>query len=369
MEQSQAKDDVLIIGAGVFGLSMAYELSLRGHHNITVLDRALPPVPDGSSVDISRIIRYDYNDRFYSKLAREAVETWKSSDLFKPFYHGTGLVLTSELESDPYLEKNKAVLTSQSQPFSTFSNISELKRLKPALQDIETPFSGYINPNAGWADAAGAINALAKRCSEKGVSFMTGSRGTITGIKVNDKSQVVGVNVLSGSFLPASRVILATGAWTSRYLNLDHAIIGSAQPIGFIQLTQDEAQKLMDIPVVINKTNGVFIFPPTPDTHVLKVAYHGHGYETETSNDGERQRIISAPKRDSNNAQSRFLPEDASEYLRYGLRQLVPSIAEKPWSKTRMCWYTETPTGDFIGDFHDSISGLFIATGGSGQYV
>lgn len=35
---------IVIVGAGVFGLSTAYELSQRGFKNIIVLDRHVPPV-------------------------------------------------------------------------------------------------------------------------------------------------------------------------------------------------------------------------------------------------------------------------------------------------------------------------------------
>lgn len=39
------KDDrIVIIGAGIFGLSTACELAREGYHNIVVLDRHLPPV-------------------------------------------------------------------------------------------------------------------------------------------------------------------------------------------------------------------------------------------------------------------------------------------------------------------------------------
>lgn len=63
------------------------------------------------------------------------------------------------------------------------------------------------------------------------------------------------------------------------------------------------------------------------------------------------------------------MPEDAQEGLRDGLRDLVPEFAERPWSRLRLCWYSDTPEGDFIVDKHPQIPGLFIATGGSGQYV
>lgn len=35
---------IVIVGAGVFGLSTAKQLALEGHHDVLVLDRHTPPV-------------------------------------------------------------------------------------------------------------------------------------------------------------------------------------------------------------------------------------------------------------------------------------------------------------------------------------
>ncbi|KIV78241.1 hypothetical protein PV11_09977 [Exophiala sideris] len=357
-------ETILIVGAGAFGLSTALALRERGFRNITVIDRYDPPVRDGSSNDISRIIRSDYNDPFYARLAKEAIESWKTSNIYGPHFHQTGFLLTSQVANDPFFEKTKEVLKSQSQKYREFSSTAEIKRTFPGLKHIQDGLNGYFNPSSGWADAAGAIKAVATRLSDLGVSIITGPRGTMQSLIIDSKSRVTGVNVVSGEPLRASKVILATGAWTNRYLDLDYTITGSAQPVGFIQLTPEEAQELADNPVAINMTSAVFFFPPSPD-NILKVAYHGHGFEVEDF--GKEGRTVSAPQRDSDNAASSWLPDDADKYLRAGLRQFVPDVAERPWTRGRLCWYTETPTGDFIADYHQAVSGLFVATGGSGH--
>jgi sarcosine oxidase / L-pipecolate oxidase len=365
--RSEKTDSIIVVGAGVFGLSIALELHQRGYANITILDRMLPPVADGSSNDANRIIRPDYLDPFYGKLATEAIDLWNNSDLYKPFYYPAGFALVSEKARDEYLETGKEVLSRQGNRFQSFQSTGELKSLRPELRDITFPFSGYISQNAGWANAAGAVRAVAAHLSELGASFITGSRGTLVSLKTNNGSQVIGVNVALGPPILASRVILATGAWTNHYLNLDNAITSSAQPVGFIQLTKEESQALADMPVVDNMTSGCFVFPPTPDTHLLKIARHSHGFETNIAAGSQGNRRISAPMRDSNNATSSWIPEDADAALRAALKQLVPIAADKPWVRQRLCWYTETPLGHFIADHHPSLKGLFIVTGGSGQ--
>ncbi|KAL2809825.1 FAD dependent oxidoreductase [Aspergillus granulosus] len=139
----------------------------------------------------------------------------------------------------------------------------------------------------------------------------------------------------------------------------------SAQPVGFIQLTNDEAEYYKDLPVVDNMTTGVFISPPTSDTHLLKIAHHGHSFENQVRT--EKGRVFSAPARDTNNALPSYIPEDADKALREGLRQFVPGVSERPWVRRQLCWYTETPKGNFVVDNHDRIESLFLATGGSGH--
>lgn len=366
MHKRMKDESILIIGAGVFGLSTALALQQRGYSNLTVVDRYMPPVPDGSSNDISRVIRSDYSDEFYSKLAREAIDSWETDSLFSPFFHQSGLLVVSEDKDDPYMNRTLSVVKSLSAKVRMLDTTDAIRNEVPGMENIQYPQHGYINLSSGWADAAGAVEALKNRLVQLGVSFVVGRQGTMQSLIIGDRSQVLGIKVVEGPPLRATSIIMATGAWTNRYLDLRHTVVGTAQPLGFIRLTPQEAQGLAGMPVTFSKTTGVFFFPPTSD-NILKVAYHGHGYEISDSSDTADGSAISAPRRDRNNAASTFLPTDASRYLRDGLRRYVPSVADKPWIGGRMCWYTDTPTGDFIADHHPSIDGLFVATGGSGQ--
>jgi sarcosine oxidase/L-pipecolate oxidase len=285
-------DSIIIVGAGVFGLSTALELRLRGYHKITVIDRMLPPVPDGSSVDISRVIRSDYTDPFYAKLASEAMDAWISDD-WEQFYYNSGFVISSVAPNEPFVEKCKNVLREQNRPYTTFKSSAELIGKYPSLKGgLTNGASGYINHFGGWADAAEAIRRLAARCSELGISFITGPSGTVQSLITNE-SCVVGVRTMTGPIY-GSRIILATGAWTNRLTDLTFAMSSSGQPVGFIQLTPQEAKSISNMPVVIDFTTGCFIFPPTPNDHVLKIARHSHGFEAEVP--AQNERVVSAPK-------------------------------------------------------------------------
>lgn len=63
-------DSIIILGAGAFGLSTALHLSESGYTNITVLDKG-KEFPSGYSAanDVNKILRAEYEDRFYTDLA------------------------------------------------------------------------------------------------------------------------------------------------------------------------------------------------------------------------------------------------------------------------------------------------------------
>ena len=44
MEGMKKDWNIVVVGAGAFGLTTALELALQGYRNITVLDRDVPPV-------------------------------------------------------------------------------------------------------------------------------------------------------------------------------------------------------------------------------------------------------------------------------------------------------------------------------------
>ncbi|KAE8393730.1 FAD dependent oxidoreductase [Aspergillus alliaceus] len=356
-------DPILIIGAGVFGLSTALELSSRGYKNITVLDRYPPPVPDSSSVDISRIIRTEYADPVYSQMAQEALKGWKSE--YKDNYYHTGFVMLSETASNPYVEKTLEIIHAQGRALDEFEDGNILKGMYPDLGADLSSLRAYHNPEGGWADAEGSIRHLSHKCSHAGVSFVTGPQGTVLSLR-KQGSRVVGVEVASGDFLPANQVILSTGAWSNLLLDVSHTASASGQPVGFIQLSPEEAHSIARTPVMINLTNGIFCFPPTPGTNILKVARHSYGFATSILS-GATNRTVSSPKLDSNNADKSFLPQEADKALRDGLRQLMPQFADRPWSNRRLCWYTDTPEGDFVVDHHPNMDGLFVAIGGAGH--
>ncbi|KAL0262167.1 hypothetical protein SLS55_003606 [Diplodia seriata] len=366
--QPTKADRVLVVGAGVFGLSIALELSERGYRNVTVLDRYPPPAIDGSSVDISRVVRNDYADPTYARMAKEAMYLWESD--YPEWFHRCGTILLSS-QNSKYVSASLENLKQTSQTYEEFNGTIELRRLFPSFQGDIKGVSGYTNPTGSWANAAGSIGALAKKCALNGVSFMTGPKGTALSLDTSSDGQIRGVITADGLVVPAHRVIIATGAWTNQLVDMKKAVVATGQPIGCIQLTEDEAIQLQDAPVMMEFDTGCATFPPTPDTRVLKIIRHGWGYGRPVDislggSNGTRE-VVSSPPLERRGRTTSFLPADADDGLREGLRKLWPKFADREWASTRLCWYCDTVDGDFIFDNHPDFQGVFLATGGSGH--
>ncbi|SCV49525.1 related to fructosyl amino acid oxidase [Fusarium fujikuroi] len=363
---------IVIIGAGLFGLTTAKQLALEGHQNITVLDRHMPPVPDGSSSDISRVIRFDYADTDYCSLAYEAYRKWSQDPKYNGIFYQTDYVIAGSRSTPEksWTDKTIAQLDKRQLPYTRLADAADIKRRFPILTgELAQPnFEGYLNRSGGWADANKAIKQLRDECLELGISFIAGRAGTVVGFDSDAQGVIKAVKTLEGTPVRGDHFILAAGAWSSGIVPTYNSTLSTAQALGFLHLTDDEMVKYKNIPIYMNYATGWFNFPPHEDTKMLKFAVHGWGY-TRAPSKGDNNSVesnISVPPPISRERKN-FVPADAEERLRAGLREMLPELADRALARVALCWYTDTPTGDFIMDYHPDYKNLFVGGGGSGH--
>ncbi|KAL2870921.1 NAD(P)/FAD-dependent oxidoreductase [Aspergillus lucknowensis] len=369
---------IVIVGAGVFGLSTALHLAQNGFSSVTVVDRAMPPVPDGSSNDISRVIRFDYGDKVYAQLGKEAYDLWNTPE-YAASFHQTPCVWTAQRSStanagvqaggSDFIRKTKAILDDLGLEWHDLAHVDALKSRFPAVagRPIGEGFEGFYNNAAGWADAGVAIANLRDRCISAGVSFITGARGHVSSLEHgSDGKTITALRTIDGSTITGDRFILATGAWTATLVPAWNSMVATAQIVGFVRLTPAEIAALRDLPIIFNLSTGFFSFPPHEQSGYLKVACHSFGY-TLSSTKSMDSVSISSPPTKAIPARANFIPGEGQERLLAGLRDVLPDLARRGFEKTCLCWYNETPTGDFIFDYHPDYTNLFIATGGTGH--
>ena len=387
MSDGPVPSSILIVGAGVFGLSTALSLLKRPRYastHITVIDASPTlPNPSGSSVDASRIIRADYSNPIYARLAAKAQALWRDTSETgwggEDRYHEPGFVLTADsgTEQGDYVRKSMKNVKSLAEesmrnagggvvkPIEALSSEKSIK--KATGYNHISGDSGYINCNSGWADAEKCVTYALRRLEVEGKDRVKIQSGAQVERLLMKNGKCVGVKLEDGEQLQSDLTILAAGAWTPSLVNLQGRCLATGQVLCYLDITDQEQKAMKDRPTVIHMTGGMFIIPPRGSE--LKVARHGYGYRHLQSISGEKLVMgeseedyqVSVPK------VATTVPREGQEACRAALRDWVPEMADRPFTRTRICWYCDTPDGDFLIDYHPDAEGLFLATGGSGH--
>lgn len=326
-------------------------------------------------MDISRVIRFDYADEVYLKLAYEAYQKWSQSPKYEGIFEPAPILLVSDQNpvSRSYIQKTTGALDRAHLPWARLELADQVRRLYPTISGPLTgpEFMGYHNQQAGWADAQKAIAGLRDECVARGVSFVSGRAGTVIGFDRDASGTIRAARTLAGTEILADLFVLAAGAWAASLVPTYNSTLSTGQVLAYLRLTPEEMAKYQRLPICINFSTGWFNFPPHKDTSLLKMAVHGWGYER-APDQQEREILksdVSTPPFAVSNGRKNYVPEDGERRLRAGLKELLPELADRPFERVAVCWYTDTPTGDFIMDYHPDYPNLFVAGGGSGQYV
>jgi sarcosine oxidase subunit beta len=202
--------DIVIVGAGIMGVSTAYHLARRRAGRIVVLER--DEVCSGSTALASGGIRHQYANRIGVELTRHSIETYERfQDEFgvNPRFrqHGYLILVTTEAEL-AQAERNVALQRSLGVDVTLLSP-EETHRRFPYLATDDLRGATY-SPRDGYADPYLATTAMAARARDLGVTIRTGCE--VTGF-VRTDGRVEGVQT-GGGVVRAPVVVIATGAWS-----------------------------------------------------------------------------------------------------------------------------------------------------------
>lgn len=207
---------IVIGGGGTFGASTALELARRGYKHVLALD--LYPCPSDWSAgnDLNKIVRIEYADPFYNRLAGEAVKAWRDDPLFQDHFHQTGWVVTS---SDP---AKLSTWKGHDSASTGLLSADELNRKIPQLQYLQACSADWLgawNAQNGWVAAKDALRDVGREAQRLGIRFVTGPTGHVVDLNQTPGGRVR-VKTLDGKTREADRVIICVGAWIDKLVDM-----------------------------------------------------------------------------------------------------------------------------------------------------
>ena len=343
--------DIIIVGAGVFGVTAAIELKARGFH-VGLFDPGPLPHPLAASTDISKVIRMEYGkDKGYMEMVEEVIPKWRdwNEEFERPLFHETGVAMFTqdEMAIDGFeYESYQMLLKRGHKPQKMDSD--EIHLRFPAWKH-GIFVDGFYHSVGGFAESGKVIEALIQKAKKEGVD-LKGNH------KVNEilleKGKVFGIKTADRQVYHSGMVIIAAGAWTPHLIpELQPMMKISGHPVFHLKVKDNSLFSFSKFPVFTADVarTGWYGFPAHPDGGVIKISNHGVGQVLHPEHD---QRIVTM--------------EDENK-MRTFLKSAFPLLAYAKVAFTRRCLYCDTHDEHFWIDHHPEKEGLIVASGGSGH--
>jgi sarcosine oxidase subunit beta len=204
--------DVIVIGAGVIGTSVAYHLAALGARDVVVVERG--QIGSGTSAQSSGILRTHYSVPENVELARRSWRVFRSfAEYLGDDEASAGLVECGYLiaaPEGPRLDSLRATLATQQAsgiPVQFLSAAEAAARL-PICRFDDAALIGF-EPEAGFADAYLVANAFARAARRRGVQIQEGVSAERL---LLEGGRVVGVETSHGR-LASATVVSAQNIW------------------------------------------------------------------------------------------------------------------------------------------------------------
>ena len=333
--------DVVIIGGGVIGCSILYNLGRQGITDTLLLERDV--IGSGSTGRSAAICRMHYSNPVTATMA------WESRRIFANFdemvggpsgFVETGYLVVVENEDRQGLERNVAMQVELGID-TMVVNRDDLRDIAPMVSVSDDEAMGW-EPQSGYADPYLVMSSYANRARDMGAEVLT--RTPALGIEV-EGGRVRAVNTAAGR-VETPVAVVAAGPWSRVELakaGVDVPLIPVRHQVAYVVRPVD---RLPSHPTVGDIAQSMSFRPDGPRFSLMGF---GDDEEVELDNYNEAagmDDMASALKR-----MQRRIPDMAGAYFRGG------------WSGL----FTTTPDWHPILDRAPGIEGLYCAVGFSGH--
>lgn len=332
---------VSIIGGGVFGLSAAHELALRGHR-VELHEAGDIPATAASSHDVSKAGRLVYGTGTATWGPRfvDALERWRDLERAAgvPLFRTTGfLALATEWRDGGFEAESARALRTLGQPHEVLDQ-KDVARRFPGLA-VHGVAAALLDPQGGCFDPDACLRALRRAAEARGAAIRIGARAA-------DPEALAG-----------DAVLITAGAWLgelARGLPLPLAV--TRQDEVFFRPRDAAAARALPVWSFDIAGAGFYGFGAAASADgsgLAKVACHGAGPPR------------TPPRPDGPSAPLAAEPLEAARIGRF-VADRLPCLDPAP-AASRTCMYTMTPDGNFLFDRVPGSGRVFAAGGGSGH--
>ena len=333
--------DAVIVGGGVMGCSIQYNLAARGMTNTLLLERDL--LASGSTSRSQAILRMHYSNEVTTRLA------WESLKIFKNFeeltgspsgYVRTGYFMIVGNEDRSALEENVAMHKRIGVETDVVS-VEDVKEIAPMLS-VEGDEAFAYEPQSGYADPYSVTTGYSRRAREMGARMQLETPVNdieITGGKVSA--------VIAGDQRVETPIaVVATGPWSRPFLEKLGIDLNLRTVRHQVVMLSRSVEKIPNHPIFGDVVNDL---SARPDVGNLTLV--GVGEEEYVGPDEYNQGVD--------------MPMVEKTFL--NLAKRMPGIEEAEFRGGWSGLFTTTPDWHPVLDSVDGIEGLYISVGFSGH--
>ena len=243
---------VAVIGAGILGAAIAWQLSRRRVH-VVLIEKDQPG--DGASSHSFAWINAGAKEPIgYHNLNRRSLEMWTRfaaaiGDGGDPDNVGLRWGGKVSWESGPAAAEALVARVRQLQSWgypARLVDAGELQDLEPAL-DVGPVVAAEYSPNEGQVEPQMVVDACLRRLRERDCEIETGTE--FCGFRQRDDGRIFGVETASGG-RDVDAVVLAAGTGTTRLAALAGVNVPQARSPGVVIRTDPLPHLLQNVPVV-----------------------------------------------------------------------------------------------------------------------
>lgn len=201
--------EVVIIGGGILGASIAWHLATKGVRDVVVLER--DRLGSGSTSRNAGGVRLQFSSEINVRLSQRSLPRWErfAEEMgVDPAFHQVGYLFLVTSDADAGAFERSLALWSRLEVPARRIDAQEARALFPELKVDDVRFATFC-PKDGHLDPTALLNGYVARAREKGVRFREGE--PVTAID-REGGRVSAVRTPRGTIACAT-VVNAAGPW------------------------------------------------------------------------------------------------------------------------------------------------------------